>query len=78
MNAQNTDFGIFIAKNTKSKFENTLNTISRIFMAIEINELLWPLKFVASPLHFSKKFFGIIFSRNTRKINSLVKGGITW
>ena len=78
MNTQNTNFRIFIAKKTNSKFENTLNTISRIFMAIEINELLWPLKFVASPLHISKKFLRIIFTSNTSKINFLVKGGIAW
>jgi len=78
MNAKNTDFGIFIAKNTKLKLENTLNTISRIFMTIKINELLWPLKFVASPLHSFKKFLRIIFTRNSSKIIFLEKGVIVW
>jgi hypothetical protein len=78
MNTQNTNFGIFIAKNTNSRFENTPNTISRIFMVIKNNKLLWSLKFVASPLHFSKNFFGIIFTSNSSKINSLIKGGMVW
>jgi hypothetical protein len=78
MNTQNTNFRIFIAKKTKSKFENTQNTAFRIFMVIKINEFLWSLKFVASPLHFSKKFLRIIFTRNSSKINFLVKGGIVW